>query len=154
MILDTKSPSQAQVDTLLEEWNKDAKMDRLEPSKELQKVGSLHSKYLSILSAHRRAFKETNRTFAKLKRLKYEYYSGRLDQETLKKYNWSPFPYTLKADINIYMDSDPDVLNAKRVIEVHEEIVEICESVLKELNSRTYQLKDICRWEMFINGSG
>lgn len=152
MLLDTKNPSQAQVDSLLEEWNKDAKMDRLEPSKELQKVGSFHSKYLSILSAHRRAFKETNRTFAKLKRLKYEYYSGRLDQETLKKYNWSPFPYTLKADINIYMDSDPDVLNAKRVIEVHEEIVEICESVLKELNGRTFQLRDIIQWERFISG--
>jgi len=152
MLLDTKTPSQAQVDSLLEEWKKDSKMDRLEPSKELQRIGSLHSKYLTILSTHRRAFKESNRTFAKLKRIKYEYYSGRLDQEALKKYNWSPFPYTLKADINIYMDSDPDVLNAKRVIEVHEEMVEACESIIKELNSRTFQLKDIITWERFISG--
>jgi hypothetical protein len=152
MLLDTKSPSQAQVDALLDEWKKDSKLDVLEPSKELQKIGQLHAKYLAILSAHRRAFKEANRTFAKLKRIKHEYYSGRLDQETLKKYNWNPFPYTLKTDLSIYMDSDPDALNAKRVIELHEEIVQVSESIIKELNSRTYQLKDIITWERFING--
>ncbi len=152
MLLDTKSPSQEQVNSLLEEWKKDSKLDLLEPSKELQKIGQFHSKYLAILSAHRRAFKESNRTFSKLKRIKYEYYTGRLDQDTLKKYNWNPFPYTLKADITIYMDSDPDVLNAKRVIDLHEEIVNVCESIIKELNSRTYQLKDIITWERFING--
>ncbi len=75
MLLDTKKPSQAQVDTLLKEWEKDAKLDHLEPSDELKKIGSLHSKYLSILSAHRRAFKEASRTFAKMKRIKYEYYN-------------------------------------------------------------------------------
>lgn len=152
MLLETKKPSQEQIDTLLEEWKKDAKLDHLEPSQELKKIGTLHSKYLTILSTHRRAFKEVTRTFYKLKRVKYEYYTGKLDGDTLKKYNWAPFPYTLKGDLGVYMDSDPDILSAKRLLDIHEEIVENCQSILKELSSRTYQIRDIVAWERFIGG--
>jgi hypothetical protein len=152
MILDTKNPSTAQVDALLDEWKKDAAMDRLEPSTELRKIGSLHSKYLTILSAHRRAFKEGDRKYTKLRKIKYEYYTGRLDQDSLKKYGWQPFPFTLKADLVTYVDSDPDILNAKAVLGVHEEIVEVTQMIIKELGSRTFQLKDIIQWERFISG--
>jgi len=153
MILDTKAPSTAQVDALLDEWKKDAAMDRLEPSEELRKIGSLHSKYLTILSAHRRAFQDGERKYAKLRRIKYEYYSGRLDNDTLKKYGWSPFPFTLKADMVTYLDADSDILNAKQVLGVHAEIVELSQSIIKELNNRTWQLKEVCGWEKFIGGA-
>lgn len=152
MLLDVKNPSQAQIDALLEEWKKDSKLDRLEPSAEIQRIGQLHSKYLTILSVHRRAHKETSRTFAKLKRIKHEYYTGRLDQDTLKKYNWLPFPYTLKSDLAIYFDTDPDILSAKRILDIHEEMVELTQSIIKELGARTFQLKDIIQWERFIGG--
>jgi hypothetical protein len=153
MICDTKNPSNTQVDALLTEWTKDSAMNRLEPSAELQKIGSLHSKYLLILSTNRRALQEGERKAAKLRRLKYEYYAGRLDKDTLDKYGWSQFPYTLKGDLATYMDADKDLSNAKQVLHVHEEIVSLCESILKELGNRTYQLKDIIRWEMYIQGS-
>jgi hypothetical protein len=113
----------------------------------------MHSKYLLILSTHRRALHEGERKAAKLRRLKYEYYAGRLDKDTLDKYGWPPFPYTLKGDLVMYMDADKDLSNAKQVLHVHEEIVNLCESILKELGNRTYQLKDIIRWEMFIQGT-
>lgn len=152
MLLEVKNPTSTQVDELLEEWKTDSKIDILEPSKELKKIPALHSKYLTILSTHRRALKEVNRTMAKLKRLKYEYYTGRLTDEQLKKYNWAPFLYTLKGDLNTYMDSDPDILGCKRIMDIHEEIVENCTMILKELGSRTYQLRDIVSWERFIGG--
>jgi hypothetical protein len=34
----------------------------------------------------------------------------------------------------------------------HDEIVELCTSILKELNSRTYQLRSLIDWEKFIGG--
>jgi len=153
MILDTKNPSAAQVDALLADWAIDAKMDRLEPAEELRKIPTLHAKYLNILSCHRRAFQEGERRMAKLRRIKYEYFTGRLDQDTLKKYGWESFPFTLKGDMATYMDSDKDLLNAKAVLAIHQEIVEVAQSIIKELGSRTYQLKDIISWERFIGGS-
>jgi hypothetical protein len=153
MILDISKPSPAQVDALLEEWNKDAKIDKLEPADELRKIPMLHAKYINILSVHRRAFKENERRNTKLRRIKYEYYMGRLDQETLKKYNWQPFLYVLKTgDLAMYMESDSDLLNAKAVLAIHEEMMDLCERIIKELGSRTYQLKDVIAWEKFISG--
>lgn len=153
MILDVEHPSSDQVDALLAEWKIDAAMDRLEPSNELRKIGSLHSKYLTILSTHRRALKAGERKYIKLRRIKYEYYQGRLDQEALTKYNWQPFPYTLKAaDIPTYMDSDPDILVAKKVLGIHEEVMDLAERIIKELGNRNFQIKDIVRWEMFVSG--
>lgn len=153
MNLDTKAPSTEQVDSLLAEWQKDAVMDRLEPANELRKIGSLHSKYLTILSTHRRAFKEGERRMGKLRKLKYEYYMGRLDQAALAKYGWQPFLYTLKGDLATYLESDKDIVNAKAVLAVHEEIMDLAERIIKELGSRTFQLKDIISWEKFISGA-
>ncbi len=154
MILDVNSPSPAQVDALLEMWKADAKVDRLEPADEMRKIPSLHAKYLNILSVHRRAGQEGERKIGKLRRLKYEYYNGRLDQPTLEKFGWQPFPYTLKTgDLAMYLESDKEMLHAKAVVGVHEEIVAVCESIMKELNSRTWQLKEIVGWEKFISGA-
>jgi hypothetical protein len=153
MDIDAKTPSTEQVDALLAEWQKDAVMDRLEPAAELRKIGPLHSKYLTILSSHRRALKEGQRKMEKLRRIKHEYYNGRLDQITLAKFGWQPFPFTLKGDLAVYMDSDKEMTNAKRVLAVHEEVMDIAERILKELSSRTWQLKEICGWEKFISGA-
>jgi hypothetical protein len=35
---------------------------------------------------------------------------------------------------------------------LHEEIVDVCQSILKELHSRTFQLKEFITWERFIQG--
>lgn len=143
----------AQVDTLLAEWKIDSKIDKLELSSELRKISSHHCKYLQILSTHRQALRECERRLSKLRRIKYEYYTGRLDQTALTQYGWQSFPFTLKGDLNTYLDSDKDLLNAKAVIGVHEEVITVCESIIKELNNRTWQLKEICGWEKFISGS-
>ena len=152
MKIDTTKVSEEQVDALLEQWHVDAKMNKLEPAEELRKIPVLHAKYLNIFSAHRRAYQAGERKIAKLKRLKHEYYTGRIDEVTLKACNWAPFPYTLKGDLNTYMESDKDLLNGKAVLAVHGEIMDLCERILKELASRTFQLKDICAWERFIAG--
>lgn len=154
MILDTEHPSNEQVEKLLAEWAKDASMDRLEPAEELRKIPKHQSKYLTILSTHRRAYKEGERRMAKMRRVKLEYYTGRLDQATLSLNNWQPFPYTLKGDLNTYLESDKDILAGKKAMSTHEEVMDLCERILKELSSRTFALKDIIRWEIFIAGGG
>ena len=61
-------------------------------------------------------------------------------------------------------DNTPDAVNASRPIKdtelnnillkkvIHEEIVEFCKNVLKELNNRTWQLKEYMSWERFVGG--
>jgi hypothetical protein len=141
-----------QLEDLLEEWRKDSDIDRTEPGKALLNIPKLHSKYLNILSKHRLLAKEAEFKYNKWKKLKWEYYTGKLDDDDLQKYGWKPFPFVLKTDITTYLDSDEDLNKYLAAKVVHDEIVDLCGAILKELNSRTYQLRSFIDWEKFIQG--
>lgn len=140
------------IDDVLEMWKKDSVIDRTEPGKELINIPLLHSKYLTILSKHRMLSKEAEFKYNKMKKLKWEYYTGKLDDDALKKHGWEPFPYILKSDINTYLESDEDLNRFIATKMMHDEVVDICQSIMKELNSRTFQLRDFIQWERFIQG--
>jgi hypothetical protein len=141
-----------QLDDLLEMWRTDSIIDRTEPGKALINIPQLHSKYLNILSRHRLLSKESEFKYNKMKKLKWEYYTGKLDQDQLDKHGWEPFPFVLKSELTTYLESDDDINKhiAQKII--HDEIVEVCSSILKELHSRTFQLKEFITWERFIQG--
>jgi hypothetical protein len=142
------------IDALMEEWSKDAVINETEPGRELIKTPTLHSKYLRILTHHNLICKKLTGDYNKLKKLKWEYYSGDLNNpEDLAEYGFAPMTKkVIRQDIPTYIDSDTDLNNIllKRV--VHQEIVDFCTSVLKELNSRTWQLKSFIDYERFISG--
>lgn len=140
------------IDELLEMWRQDADIDRTEPGKALLDIPKLHSKYLNILSRHRLLVKEAEFKYNKMKKVKWEYYTGKMDDATLKHYGWEPFPFILKSDITTYLDSDEDLNKFLANKAMHEEIVDVCNAILKELNSRTFQLRDFISWERFIQG--
>ena len=140
------------LDEVLEEWRKDSDIDRTEPGKALLDIPKLHSKYLNILSNHRLLIRDCEFKYNRMKKIKWEYYTGKMDDEALKKHGWEPFPYILKSDITTYMEADEDLNRYVAQRMLHEEIVEVCNSILKELNSRTYQLRSFIDYEKFIQG--
>jgi hypothetical protein len=143
------------INDLMTEWSKDSKIDETEPHKELARVPSLHSKYLIILSHHNMICKKLMFDYAKMKNMKWEYYSGNLNNpEDLKQYNIEPFlKKVLKQDISMYIDSDDDLNNILMKKMIHQEIVDFCSSVMKELSNRTYQLNGIIKWDLFSRGN-
>lgn len=141
-----------QIDDLLEMWRQDCDIDKTEPDRELLNIPKLHSKYLNILSQHRMLSKQAEFKYNKMKKLKWEYYTGKLDDEQLKEFGWEPFPYILKSDLSTYLDSDEDLNKYIANKAVHDEIVELCTTIMKELNSRTFQLRDYIGWQKFIQG--
>ena len=140
------------LDDVLEEWRKDSDIDRTEPGKALLDIPKLHSKYLNVLSQHRMLAKQAEFSYNKWRKIKWEYYTGKLDDEALEKYGWQPFAFVIKSDLSTYLESDEDLNKYMAKKAIHEEIVEICQSILKELNSRTYQLGSFIDWEKFIQG--
>lgn len=143
------------LEEILKVWEKDAIVDRLEPGKELIEIPKLHKKYLKELVDHRMAARRATSNLLKMRRLKYDYYSGRLTKEELTIHGWEPFGYkTLKADVGAYIDSDEDIIKLQDQEFYHNETVRAIESIMKELNQRTWQIKEFCQWERFINGVG
>jgi hypothetical protein len=87
-----------------------------------------------------------------MKKLKWEYYTGKLDDDELKKRGWEPFPYVIKAELSTYMEADEDVNRLLASKLINEEMVDVCTSILKELNNRAWELKSFIDWEKFIQG--
>jgi hypothetical protein len=96
--------------------------------------------------------KQAEFKYNKWKKIKWEYYTGKLDDDELAKYGWSPFPFVLKSDITIYLESDDDLSKHLAAKIMHDEIVDVCQSILKELNNRAWELKSFIDWEKFIQG--
>ena len=143
------------VDALTEEWIKDASWEETEPQKALANIPRLHAKYLRIMTHHNLLVKKLLSEYNSRRKIKWEYYSGDLNNlEDLQKYNLDPMvKKVLRADLPHYLDSDTELNNILLKKVMHEEIVEFCKSVLKELNNRTWQIKSYMDWERFIGGS-
>lgn len=141
------------LDEILESWKKDSEIDITEPSREITNIPKIHSRYLSEMTQHRIASKKANFDYSKVKRKKWEYYTGKMSQEELEAEGWEPFRYTLKSDITTYLESDKDLIRLLEKKVYHDECVGVCESILKELNNRTWQLREHMTHERFIQGA-
>lgn len=141
------------LDQLTADWDADAVIDLLDPGKELIRIPLIHSKYNKYLTLYRLAARRRESEIAKLRKQKWMYYNGKLGQVELASLKLEPFPFTLKSDLNIYMDSDADLilLNDKRIF--CEECASFCVYVMKELNNRTWQLKEYLTQERFRQGA-
>ena len=78
--------------------------------------------------------------------------SSDLDKATLEKYGWEPFLFTLKSEVPSYLEADKELQGILSLKSLHEEMVEVCTSILKELNSRTYQIRDFISWQKYLQG--
>ena len=140
------------LEQVLKYWEKDAEIDQTEPGKELIKIPTLHSKYLGILIKHKIAAKKAHFDYLRMRKIKIEYYAGRMDKEELDERGWKPFSFVLKSDTNAYLEGDDDLIRMLEKKVYHEETVSIIESIMNELKQRTWQLRDFIGWEKFIGG--
>jgi len=140
------------LEQILKYWDTDSNMDQTEPSKELLKIPVLHSKYLNILTKHKIASKKAHFDYLRMRKIKWEYFTGKMSKEELDEYGWEPFQFALKSDINTYLEADGDLIKLLEKKVYHEEAISVIESIMAELKQRTWQLRDFISWEKFVNG--
>ena len=140
------------LEEILKSWESDADIDQTEPGKELLKIPKLHGKYLDSLIKHKMASKKANFDYLRMRKLKWEYYTGKLSKEELQDLGWEPFQFTLKSDVSFYIESDSDLIKLLEKKIYHEEVVSVIESIMAEIKQRAWELKSFIDWERFIGG--
>lgn len=140
------------LEEVLNEWQKDSIIDQTEPGRALIDIPKLHNKYLRPLITHKMKSRKTGYDYMRLKKVKWEYFNGKLDTEELKRRKWEPFAFKLKSDLALYMDSDSDLIDLLEKKMVHDEIVVALESIMSEIKQRAWELKSFIQWEVFIGG--
>lgn len=141
------------IESLMKEWSQDSIVDSTAMEKELLKISHLHSKYLNIMSYHRHLVRKMETDYKMMKGLREDYYQGHLTKEELEERGWEPMQHVLtnpQIARKLETDSELNKLLLKKI--AHEEIVSYCESVLKSLNNRTWDLGNYTKYLQLTSG--
>ena len=141
------------LEDIMNEWEKDSKLDIIDLHLESLNTPTLHSKYLKIHSDENMRLKGLTYTFKEMERHKFEYYSGKMCQEDLEERGWDQFDHKLlKQDIPRYLDSDPDLNEILIKIDQQKEKVESVKSIITSINGRSFHISNAIKWQQFLNG--
>lgn len=138
---------------IFEMWKKDSDINRIELGDNIAEVGNLHAKYLQLYFEERTKLLELKTKQAKLKKIRWEYWNGKLSEDDLKKYGWPPQPLIiLKMDLPLYIDSDDIMIQINTKVDLQTEKVNILDSIIKAISQRGYTLNTLLNWEKFHAG--
>lgn len=142
------------IEQLYTEWAKDGEIDLGDISRTNADIPKLHNKYFRWYTEEGLKLKKYKADYKILVKLKTDYYSGNMDSYELKEHGWDPQPLKiLRQDIPTYIESDKDIINMSLKIGLQEAIVEYLESIIRQINSRNFILKNIIDWEKFRTGA-
>ena len=141
------------LDDIMMMWEQDSKMDKTELGDESLKITLLHHKYYKLFVEEGLLLKKLEQDYKSMYKLKYEYYMGVLDQETLTEMNWEPNSLKiLKQDLSIYTDADQDLQRIQAKIDIQKQKLSFLESAIKAVSNRGYLIKNAIDWNRFKVG--
>tara|TARA_B100001250_G_scaffold414204_1_gene451268 strand:- start:1127 stop:1549 length:423 start_codon:yes stop_codon:yes gene_type:complete len=127
-------------------WEKDSQIDRIKIHDEAAKIPSLHAKYWDVYN-NLKLLKEKAQTQESTIRLdRFNYYTGKSSAEVYKA---EPFPYKVreKEAVKRYMDADEKIQTIDLKIKYYNVMLTYLEDIIKQINNRSYQLKNIIDWQ-------
>lgn len=128
-------------------------IDPTELGDESLRVPKLHSKFMNIFHDESLLLRKYESEWRTLRKQKWEYYNGKMSQEDLKELGWEPFGHRiLRQDIDIYMDSDPDMSKLNAKIELQKAKVDYLDATIKSINNRQWMIRNAIEWKKFMSG--
>ena len=141
------------LDDIQSMWEKDSQIDADNLHTESLKVPALHAKYHEMFNNILLLRKRAEQQRKNIRHERYEFFSGKADPEV---YIENPFPKKIrdKDTMQKYLDADENMKNINLKIDYYETQLNYVESILKQINNRTYQIKNAIEWNKFISGYG
>jgi hypothetical protein len=137
-------------------WSSDSQIDDIQLDNESLKIPELHHKYFRIFSDEKLKLVRMYSKQKAMRKLKWLYYTGKLDQNTLENLNWQVFDLYIKKnkhDLDMFIESDKHTLVFIEKIAYQKEKIEYLESIIKSLNTRGFQIKNAIEWKRFTMGN-
>mgnify|MGYP001216454939 CR=1 FL=1 len=131
----------------------DCEIDETQLDTESLRLPQLHNKYLNIYLDTKLILERKQNEFNRLRRLKWEYYTGKMDAEVLEHMGWEPFDLKiLKQDIAIYMDGDDDLITLQEQVRYYKEMCAYLDATVKEVTYRHNKIRNAIDWKKFLGG--
>ena len=92
-----------------------------------------------------------------MSKLKWLYYTGKIDKDSLDNMGWEPFELDIKSrnklDLERFLEADKDMIDIQEKIEYQKEKISYLESIIKTVVNRNFLVKNIIDWRKFTSGA-
>lgn len=135
-------------------WEKDSPINVTGLMDAAAGVASLHAKYMRLMTETRLRHRKAENDYASMRRMKYRYYRGELTKEELEQMGWNQWRGNrlLKTDMEEFLEGDSDLGKLKDRMEYHKTCLLFLEQVIKSINSRTWDIRNLIEWTKFTQG--
>ena len=139
------------LEQLKEEASKDLPIiDQEHLDQESYKNQVLKPKWLDYKTRFELLLTRSKGEYQRLYRTKWEYYGGKADA---KIYVAKPFDLkVLKTDLQMYINSDDEIIEVEKKIAYYETVVEFVDGVIKSIDNRGWDIRNAQDWKKFIAG--
>lgn len=140
-------------DSILQQWQEDADIDPIELGDASRNNPKLHAKYLEIYFLEKARLLSLQDQLKRMKKIRFEYWEGKLSYEEIKKRGWEPQPLKiLRTDLPMYLDADEVLADLNLRVGMQSEKVNILDMILKHIINRGFSIKSAIDWERFRAG--
>ena len=132
-------------------WKTDSVLDDDLHDNDSLKIPQLHMKYMEFHNTFSLMKKDREIEMKRLVRDKWMYYKGKAPAAVYKE---MPFDLklTTKEEISMFIDADEDIGKLQYKIDYIDQVLFFLDGVLRQINNRTYHIKNAIEWKRFQNG--
>ena len=143
------------LEQLQETWETDCVIDEDHLDRESIRTPNLHAKYLNYLIGYKLKFAKAKKDYNTLRQLKFRYYRGELSKNELEQNNWEQWQGVkpLKNEMEEFLEGDYDLAEAQLRQEYLESVINYLESIMGQIKSRDWQIRNSIEWKKFISGA-
>ncbi len=135
------------------EWAGDCRIDRSEMERVSAEVPELHNKFYRLLRLARKFVYDRRNAYGQLRQLRWEYWTGKLDDVQRRQMGWEPNPLRLTpTEVKDYIQNDKVLHQAHEAVETAESILDYLTEIVKQLNTRNYACKNVIDALRFSHG--
>lgn len=142
------------LEQLMSTWEIDCKIDDNHLGEASTDTPNLHSKYINHLVTYKLKLAKIKGEYNLLRKNKFRYYRGELTRQELEDLGWVQWQGVkpLKNEMDEFLQGDTDLVQMEQKVEYLNTIVYFLESVLSQIRSRDFQIKNGIQWKQFLVG--
>jgi hypothetical protein len=145
------------IEEVIQMWDVDSKIDKMNLDDASIKSPALHAKYLQLYSATKMMVKQAEMKMIELKKNKWLWFNGKMTKEQMDALGWAYDPFAgmtkpLKSDLDIFYDSDPDVIKLRAKIDYLATALEVVKEIIDNIKWRHTHIKNAIDFLRFTSG--
>lgn len=142
------------IEQIQEMWEADCEIDDNYLGEHSTKTPKLHAKYVKLLTGVKLKLTKLQSDYNLLRKAKFRYYRGELGREELQELGWSQWQGVkpLKNEMDEFLSGDTELNTLRVKIDYLETMIYLLESILSQIKSRDWQLKNAITWKQFLAG--